>query len=373
VAKKIRDYLDPRLEKIAGRLARGERLTREDGLALFETDDLHTLARLADEAKRAKSGDKVFYINNVHLNYSNICVNGCRFCAYSKRSAGEKGAFFLTPEEVLQKAHANFHPSVKEFHIVGGCHPSARLGYYRRMLSLLSRDFPGVHLQAFTAVEIEHLARKENIPVKEVLSRLAEEGLGSLPGGGGEIFNEQIRKKICPEKISGPLYLDIMRQAHQLGIPSNVTMLFGHLESYADRVDHLLAIRELQDETGGFNSFIPLLFHPRNTGLKYLRKAGGIEVVKTMAVSRLLLDNIEHIKAFWIMLGLPLTQISLFFGADDVNGTVVEEHITHDAGAETPEHLPEEQLIKLIKEAGRTPVERDTLYNPVKLAETLVK
>jgi len=220
-----------------------------------------------------------------------------------------------------------------------------------------------VHLQAFTAVEIEHISRLENVPAGEVLESLAECGLGSLPGGGGEIFNEPVRRKVCPEKISGKEYLAVMRQAHELGIPTNVTMLFGHIESCADRVDHMRAIRDLQDETGGFNSFIPLLFHPGNTKLKHISRTSSVDVLKTIAASRLILDNFDHIKSFWIMLGLPLTQMSLFFGADDVNGTVLEERITHDAGAETPQHMPEEKLTAMIRQAGRIPVQRDTLYN----------
>lgn len=358
-------FNDPRLEKIAGRLAAGKRLQRKEGIILLETDDLLALGRMADEINRARNGNKVYYINNIHINYTNICANRCRFCAYRKDSLKNKGAFFLSPEEILAKARGCWHEKVREFHIVGGCHPEARLDYYCRMLSLLSREFPGVHLQAFTAIEIEYIARKENLPVRAVLSRLAECGLGSLPGGGGEIFAQSVRKKICPEKISGREYLEVMREAHRMNIPTNVTMLFGHIESPEDRVDHLLAIRALQDETGGFNSFIPLVFHPQNTQFANLRKSGGIEILKTIAVSRLLLDNFDHVKSFWIMLGLPLTQVSLYFGADDVDGTVLEEHITHDAGAETPQYMPEEKLVRLIQEAGRIPVERDTLYRPV--------
>jgi len=346
-------------------LAEGRRLGRREGLVLFETIDLPGLGRLADRINRVKNDNKVYFINNVHLNYTNICVNNCRFCAYSRNNALEKGAFFLSVEQVLEKARAGWHEGVREFHIVGGCHPEAALDYYEQMLSDLSTEFPDVHIQAFTAVEIEHLARKADLSVTGVLERLKACGLGSLPGGGGEIFSPAIREKICPGKISGEEYLQVMRQAHSLGIRTNVTMLFGHLESAADRVDHLLAVRALQDETGGFNSFIPLLFHPENTRLEELPKAGGLEVLKTIAAGRLLLDNFNHIKAFWIMLGLALTQMSLFFGADDVNGTVREEKITHDAGAATPQHLPAEKLIRMIEEAGRTPVERDTLYNPV--------
>ena len=321
------------------------------------------MGRLADEVNQAKNSGRVFYINNLHINYSNICANRCRFCAYSRAGAEEEGAFFLSPGQVIRRAKELWHDKVCEFHIVGGCHPSAGLEYYRSILSGLSREFPGVHIQAFTAVEIENISRLENIPVGEVLETLVECGLGSLPGGGGEIFSPQVRGRICQEKISGELYLDLMRQAHSLGIPTNVTMLFGHIESCADRVDHMLAIRDIQDETGGFNSFIPLLFHPWNTKLEKINKTSGIDVLKTIAASRLILDNFSHIKSFWIMLGLPLTQMSLFFGSDDVNGTVVEERITHEAGAETPEHMPEERLVALIRQAGRIPVVRDTLYN----------
>ncbi|MBW7996276.1 MAG: aminofutalosine synthase MqnE [Candidatus Glassbacteria bacterium] len=355
---------DPRLVEVAGKLATGRRLEREDGLTLFETDDLLGLGRLADHANRLKNDDRVYYINNLHINYTNVCVNNCTFCAY-RRQEDQDGAFFMPVDQILAKAGHLWHDKAVEFHIVGGCHPSARLDYYREMLSSLADAYPRAHLQAFTAVEIDNIARVEGTGVGEVLSALRESGLGSMPGGGGEIFAPRVRERICPEKISGERYLEVMREAHLLGIPTNVTMLFGHIEAVEDRVDHLLAIRGLQDETGGFNSFIPLLFHPWNTRLEELSKAGGIDTIKTIAISRLLLDNIKHIKAFWIMLGIALTQMSLFFGADDVNGTVLEEKITHEAGADTPQHMPAEKLEQLIRDAGRTPVERDTLYNPV--------
>lgn len=358
-------FSDPRLERIADGLEAGERINREQAITLFESLDLPGLGRLADRANRAKNGERVCYIVNAHINYTNLCVNKCRFCAYRKSDEEQPGAFFLTVEQVLEKARLIWEPRVREFHIVGGCHPDAPLDYYCAMLQALRNGYPGVHIQAFTAVEIEHIARKAGISVEETLIELRNSGLGSLPGGGGEIFNPDVRKRICPDKISGERYLDVMRTAHGLGIPTNVTMLFGHIESHADRVDHMLAIRELQDETGGFNSFIPLVFHPMNTDYVDLRKANGIEILKTIAVSRLVLDNVPHIKAFWIMLGLPLTQMALFFGSDDVNGTVVEERITHDAGAETPQHLHEQDLVRIIREAGRIPFERDTLYNAV--------
>lgn len=356
---------DPRLREIERGLQLGHRPGRDEALAMFDTEDIPGLGALAGRANAALNGDRVCYINNAHINYTNICVNRCRFCAYRKSGIGSPGAFFLSPEDVLDKAREICNPRVRELHIVGGCHPDAPLDYYIRMLRLLRQEFPDVFIQSFTAVEIEHIARKSGFNVTQVLAELRGAGLGSLPGGGGEIFSPAVRQRICPEKISGEQYLEVMRQAHRMGIPTNVTMLFGHIESAADRVDHLLAIRDLQDETGGFNSFIPLVFHPTNTGYPDLRKTSGVDILRTIAVSRLVLDNIRHIKAFWIMLGLPLTQMALFYGADDVNGTVVEERITHDAGAETPQHLNERELIRIITEAGRRPLERDTLYRPV--------
>ncbi len=356
--------MDPALKAVAEKIASAKRLEREDGLALFATNDLLGLGRLAEHVNRLKNEDRVFYINNLHINYTNVCVNDCAFCAY-RRKEDQADAFFMPVDQILAKAEQLWHPRAVEFHIVGGCHPSARLDYYCQMLAALKKAYPDAHLQAFTAVEIDNIAQVNRISVRDTLIALKQSGLGSLPGGGGEIFAPAVRNRICPEKISGQRYLEVMREAHQLSIPTNVTMLFGHIESSADRVDHMLAIRELQDDTGGFNSFIPLLFHPWNTRLEELSKTGGIDVMKTMAAARLLLDNVNHIKAFWIMLGVPLTQMALFFGADDINGTVLEEKITHEAGAETPQHMPAEKLEQIIIDAGRTPVERDTLYNPV--------
>ena len=347
-------------------ISAGERLGREEGISLFETDDLLGLGYLASRVNTEKNGDKVYFINNLHVNYTNVCVNRCRFCAYRRDAIDAPGAFFLSVEEIIAKAEQSWRDDVTEFHIVGGCHPEAPFEYYLKMISAIRERFPAAHIQAFTAVEIHHIAGIAGLSVSETLKKLTEVGLGSLPGGGGEIFNPAVRQKICPEKISGAQYLDVMRQAHTLGIPTNVTMLYGHIESRADRVDHMLAIRELQDETGGFNSFIPLLFHPSNTQITGTSKVGGVEGLRTIAAARLLLDNFKHIKSFWIMLGLPVTQMSLFFGADDVNGTVVEEKITHEAGADTPQHVPASRLERLIREAGKVPVERDTLYNPVK-------
>ena len=346
-------------------ISAGERLGRDEGIALFETNDLLGLGYLASRANSEKNGDKVYYINNLHVNYTNVCVNRCRFCAYRRDGLSDPGAFFLSVDEIIEKAEQSWRDDVTEFHIVGGCHPDAPFEYYLEMISRVRERFPAAHVQAFTAVEIHHIAGIASLSVTETLSKLKEVGLGSLPGGGGEIFDPEIRQKICPEKISGKQYLEVMRQAHKLDIPTNVTMLYGHIESRSHRVDHMLAIRGLQDETGGFNSFIPLLFHPSNTQITGAGKVGGVEGLKTIAAARLLLDNVKHIKSFWIMLGLPVTQMSLFFGSDDVNGTVVEEKITHEAGAETPQHVPASRLERLIREAGKVPVERDTLYNPV--------
>ena len=272
----------------------------------------------------------------------------------------------MSIEEILKAAESYNDGRVSEFHIVGGLHPDFPFSYYIDLLKALRSRFPDVHLQTFTAVEIAHLADIAGLTVKQTLVELKEAGLDSLPGGGAEIFNPAVRKKICPEKISGEKWLEIMKTAHELGIKSNATMLYGHVESAEDRVNHLIQLRNLQDNTGSFLAFIPLAFHPENTGLDSLDSTTGQLDLKVLAVSRLMLDNFPHIKAFWIMIGPKIAQLSLSFGVDDIDGTVVEEKITHAAGANTEEYIEKDHLIHLIKEAGREPVERDTLYNIVK-------
>ena len=271
----------------------------------------------------------------------------------------------MSIKEILDNASQIIHDNSTELHIVGGLHPELGLDYYVDMISAIHERFPDVHIQAFTAVEIVHFAEISGMSTYETLEKLKDAGLGSLPGGGAEVFSTDVRKELCPEKLSGEEWLNTMRTAHNLGMRSNATMLYGHIEKNEDRVNHLLKLRELQDETGGFMSFIPLAFHPKNTDLKDFSSTAGILDLKMLAIGRLMLDNFDHIKAFWIMLGIKLAQISLSFGVDDIDGTVAEERITHSAGAETPEALTVDEIKSLIEETGREPVERDTLYNRV--------
>ncbi len=352
------------LDDIVAKVERGERLNFEDGLRLFHSQDIHTIGHLANIVRERKNGNRAYYILNRHINYTNICKNRCKFCAFS-RDKGEDGAYVMEMEEILDKAEDVIKEGSTEIHIVGGLHPELKFDYYVKMLGELHQRYPEVHLQAFTAVEIAHLAEVSNLTVRSVLEELKNAGLGSLPGGGAEVFSPQTREQVCPEKLSGDGWLDVMRQAHEVGLRSNATMLYGHVETAEDRINHLIKLRELQDETGGFMSFIPLAFHPKNTGLSNLSGTTAMLDLKTLAIGRLMLDNFDHVKAFWIMLGVKLAQVSLSFGVDDIDGTVVEEKITHSAGADTPEALSVSELVGLIKEAGREPVERDTLYNAV--------
>ena len=271
----------------------------------------------------------------------------------------------MSIKEILDKASQIIHEKATELHIVGGLHPELGLDYYVEMIGSIHESFPRVHIQAFTAVEIAHFAEISGMSIYETLKKLKDAGLGSLPGGGAEVFSTDVRKELCPEKLSGEEWLNTMRTAHNLGMRSNATMLYGHIESHEDRTNHLLKLRELQDETGGFMSFIPLAFHPKNTDLKDFSSTAGMLDLKMLAIGRLMLDNFDHIKAFWIMIGIKLAQISLSFGVDDIDGTVAEERITHSAGAETPEALTVDEIKSLIEETGREPVERDTLYNRI--------
>jgi len=353
------------LRAIEEKVRSGNRINKDEAMALFLSDDLLAIGRIADYVAKKKNGSYVYFIKNRHINPTNICVNRCPLCAFSK-DKGEKGSYSMTLDEVIELARAS-EKGTTEFHIVGGLNPELDLDYYISLLKALKREFPDIHIQAFTAVEIDYLARLSDLTLKEVLTLLREAGLGSLPGGGAEIFSSPIRREICDKKISGERWLEVMEIAHSIGLRSNATMLYGHIESYEDRIDHLERLRRLQDRTGGFQSFIPLSFHPLNTGIKKRGLTTGFDDLKTLAISRIFLDNFDHIKAFWIMLGEKVAQVSLNFGVDDIDGTVVEEKITHSAGAQTREALSREELIHLIKEAGRIPVERDTLYNVIRV------
>lgn len=353
---------------IERKVEEGRRLTFEDGLALFQEGDLLWLGGLADMVRRRKSGDTVYFVRNRHINHTNICKNRCVFCAFS-RSEGEEGAYSLSLDEIVEKATASAAQGVTEFHIVGGEHPGLGFDEVKEMIARLHEVAPHVTLTAFTASEIAHFAGSSGLSVEEVLLELKAVGLSSLPGGGAEIFAQRVRAQVCPSKISAEEWLEVHKKAHRCGLPTNATMLYGHVETVEERVDHLIRLREAQDETGGFQAFIPLSFHPANTRLSHLLSPTGVEDLTMVAVSRLLLDNFAHIKAYWIMLGLKLAQTALHFGADDLEGTVVEEVITRMAGGVTDGEMSVHELVREIKAAGLVPVERDTFYNTVRVYE----
>ncbi len=355
---------DPRLEPIAPKVLAGERLSVEDGLALFESHDLLALGWLANHVREKRHGNICFFNVNRHINPTNVCVAHCKLCAFG-RSPDAPGAYTFALEEIFQRAAQGVAEGATEFHIVGGLHPDLPFDYYLDLIRGLKQRFPHVHLKAFTAVEVHYYSRLAKISLRDVLVKMKQAGVDSLPGGGAEIFHPRVRRIICDHKVSGQMWLQIARTAHELGMRSNATMLYGHVETNEERVDHLLRLRELQDKTHGFQTFIPLAFHPANTPLSHLPGPTGLDDLRTIAVSRLLLDNFDHIKAYWIMLTPRIAQVALRFGADDLDGTVVEEKIYHDAGATTPEHLTRAELERLIRAAGRVPVERDTLYNRV--------
>ena len=352
------------MQEIREKVESGIRLSREDGEFLFESDDLFTIGELANIVRERKNQNNCYYNVNVHLNPTNVCVYRCIFCAFRADLRAEK-AYTMTDEQILQRASEAHARGCTEMHIVGGLHHQLPYTWYKKVIQIIHDAFPDIHLKAYTAVEWDWFSRMTGRPTKELLEEFREVGLGSLPGGGAEIFHPDIRPKICEHKADASVWLKIHREAHELGLNTNATMLYGHIENGAHRVDHLIQLRELQDETGGFQTFIPLAFHPENTKMSHIQKPSGILDLKTMAVSRLMLDNFPHIKAYWIMLGIGIAQAALSFGADDLDGTVVHELIYHDAGASTPEVLTVTELRRLIEEAGRTPVERDTLYRRV--------
>jgi aminodeoxyfutalosine synthase len=355
---------DSRLEPIASKVLAGDRLSADDGLALFDSHDFLALGWLANHVRENKHGNICYFNVNRHINPTNVCVAHCKLCAFG-RSPEAPGAYTFALEEMFQRAAQGVTEGATEFHIVGGLHPDLPFEYYLDLIRGLKQRFPHVHLKAFTAVEVHYYSRLAKISLRDVLIRMKEAGVDSLPGGGAEIFHPRVRRIICDHKVSGQMWLQIARTAHELGMRSNATMLYGHVETHEERVDHLLRLRELQDKTHGFQTFIPLAFHPANTPLDHLPGPTGMDDLKTIAVSRLLLDNFDHIKAYWIMLTPRIAQVALRFGADDLDGTVVEEKIYHDAGATTPEFMSRAELERLIRAAGRVPVERDTLYNRV--------
>lgn len=353
------------LEKVEA----GHRLSLDDGLQLYRSHDILALGYLADIVRNRINGDRAYFIYNQHINYSNICTNLCKFCAFGKEKGADK-AYEMSVEEVRQKVRDRLDEPITEIHVVGGIHPDLPFSYYLEMLRGIREVRPDVHIQAFTCVEIAHLAGLAGKTVGDTLEILKEAGLGSMPGGGAEVFSPRIRRLTCEKKISGDDWLEIAKTAHRHGLRTNATMLYGHVETIEERLEHLAALRQAQDETGGFLAFIPLAFHPQNTALAGLSKTTGIDDLKNIAVARLFLDNFPHIKAYWVMIGPKLAQVALSFGADDMDGTVKEEVITHMAGADTDQAIGSTTLVRLIREAGRVPVERDTLYNVLQLHET---
>ncbi|WP_147822033.1 aminofutalosine synthase MqnE [Salidesulfovibrio onnuriiensis] len=342
----------------------GERLGIEDGMRLFECDDPLAVGALAHQARIRMNGCKAFYVINQHINYTNVCVNACSFCAYQRENDGQQGAFVLGRDDMLAKIDgAGMAP--REIHIVGGCHPKLGLAYFEDMLSSIRERLPEAVLKCFTAVEIAHFAKLEGIPTTQVLARLKAAGLNMLPGGGAEIFAPAVRTRICARKSDADEWLRVHGEAHALGLKTNCTMLFGHIESHADRLDHLDRLRRQQDETGGFTCFIPLPFLTENSKLAIDNPLTGLEQLRTIAVSRLMLDNIPHIKAYWVMLGVKVAQAALKFGADDFDGTVVEEKIGHEAGADSAQAMTRAELEGMITGCGFTPVERDSYFNEI--------
>jgi aminodeoxyfutalosine synthase len=352
------------LSVLAEKVFGSERLGLEDGLLLYRHPDLHAIGALANWRRERLHGDRAFFNVNQHINYTNICNKLCRFCAFQRLPAQE-GAYAFTPEQAAAKVRATLDQPVTEVHMVAGIDPKLPYSYYLEIVRAVKEARPEIHVKAFTMVEIEQIAKIARKPLDEVFADLKQSGLGSLPGGGAEIFAERVHRLLFPLKIGAARWIEIARSAHGSGLRSNCTMLYGHIETPEEKVDHLLRLRALQDETGGFQTFIALSFHPENTDLAEIPAPTAVDDLREVAVARLVLDNIPHVKAYWIQLGLATAQLALSYGADDLDGTVKEERIYHDAGADTPQELPREDLVELIREAGRRPVERDTLYRVV--------
>ena len=349
------------IEDIYEKVSSGERLSAEDGIRLYKNNNLFAIGKLAQIAAEKINGNKVTYVYNQHINYSNVCQNECRFCAFGKKDE-QDGGYTLSLDQIENKIRQRLSEPITELHIVGSIHPGLNYDYYLQMISRAKKIRSHAYIKAFTAVEIAHIAKISNQSIEKTLFDLKENGLDCIPGGGAEIFSPRVRKKLCPEKLPGEKWLEIARTAHKMGIPSNATMLYGHIETIEERIDHLLKLREIQDETRGFLTFIPLTFHPQNTKLSHLSSTSAIDDLKTIAVSRLMLDNIPHIKAYWVMLGVKLAQVALSFGADDLDGTVIEEKITTMAGGNTQGYVTVDQMKNLIASADRKPVQRDTLF-----------
>ena len=352
------------LRDIYKKVEASQQIDEADCRRLFESNDLATIGVMANLVRERKNSNRAFYILNRHINYSNLCILDCDFCAFYRRRR-DAGAYEYNLPEMLEKAREALKLGITELHIVGGLHPSFKWEYYIEMLRELKALDPRLHLKALTAIEIKHLAWVGKRSIPETLAALREAGLGSLTGGGAEIFDSAVRKVICHAKESAEEWLDIHRTWHKMSGRSTCTMLIGHVETSAHRVDHLRQLRTLQDETGGFTAFVTLAFHPENTKLAYLPGPSGYDLLKTLAIARIYLDNIDHIKAYWVLMGMKLAQVALSYGVDDIDGTIIEEKIYHMAGAQTPQQMAQAELVRAIREAGREPIQRDSLYQTV--------
>jgi len=352
------------LADIRAKVTAGKRLSFADGMTLEQSADLFTLGELANLVRERKNGNVAYYNVNTHLNPTNVCVYRCQFCAFRADLKSPKG-YVMSDEQIVERGRQAVARGATELHVVGGLHHLKPYEWYKNIIRLLHDTSPTLHLKAWTAVEWDWFQRLTKRPVTELLLEMKDAGLGSLPGGGAEIFNPEVRSVLCEHKADSDEWIKIHRAAHGVGLRSNATMLYGSIEKPEHRIEHLLKLRELQDETGGFQTFIPLAFHPDNTKLSHIPKPSGLMDLKVMAISRLMLDNFAHVKAYWVMLGLKTAQVALSFGADDLDGTVVHEKIYHDAGSDSPQELTVAELRRLIVEAGREPKERDTLYNEV--------
>jgi len=354
----------PSLAAIREKVEAGYRLSFDDGLALEASRDLFAIGSMANLVRERYNGDFGYYNVNTHINPTNVCVYKCDFCAF-RADLNDPRAYVMDRSKILERAKAAHDRGATELHIVGGLHHKLPFEYYVDIVRWIKDAYPEIHIKAYTGVEIEFFAKIARLSIREVLEKLVEAGLGSLPGGGAEIFHPEVREEVCGAKASTETWLEVHRTAHRLGLHSNATMLYGHIDKAHHRIDHLIRLRELQDETGGFQTFIPLAFHPDNSRMDEIPKPSGVMDLKTMAISRLMLDNFPHIKAYWVMLGVKTAQVALAFGADDIDGTIVHETIYHEAGAETPQEITVNEIRRLIAEAGRIPVERDTLYHKV--------
>jgi len=357
-------FIDEGLKQIFAKVRQGSRLSKEDGICIYETQDLMGLGRIADFARQARHGKKAYYVYNQHLNYTNVCKNRCKFCAYAK-DEGETDAYLWSMADIENHLKARIEEPVKELHIVGGLNESLTFDYFTDLLKTVKRIRPEAAIKAFTCVEIDYLSKISGLSLEDTVAQLKEAGLDMMPGGGAEILNTRIHDELFPKKIGHDRWLEIVKIVHRTGIKTNATMLYGHIETIEERVEHLMSLRKIQDETNGFSAFIPLAFHSQNTELETLPPTTAMDDLKNVAAARLMLDNFDHIKAYWVMIGESLAQVALNFGADDLDGTIMEERITHTAGAKSAKGLTRHQMEDMIRSAGFEPVQRDSFYHPV--------